>query len=233
MRIDIDVAKTPKHGADISGDTVDVVERRDGGLSMIVADGKGSYAEAKFVSSFVVTKAMSLIAEGTRDGAAARAAHDALYSIRNGKASAGFLIVSADLADNSLVITRNSECPVFVRKGEELLVFQEAATLLGSEKMVKPNIYVVDLAPDTIVVTFTDGFLGAGAKDSAGWNVRDAVMQLSDDVCKSENIALALLRKAMERDKGKPADDMSVAVMSVSPVVEAENIRRMTVSMPA
>jgi len=232
VRIDIDVAKVPKHGADISGDTVDVSERRDGGLSLIMADGMGSHAEAKFTSSFVVTKAMSLIAEGTRDGAAARAAHDALFSIRDGKASVGFVIVSADFADSSLVITRNSTCPVFVKKGEELLVFQEAATPLGSQKMVKPNIYVLDLVPETIVVTFTDGFMTSGGKSVPGWDTRDIVMQVSKDLQRSDNVAMSLLDKALERDKGRPADDISVAVMSVNPAEEAQKIRRMKVSMP-
>lgn len=232
MRIDIDVAKIPKHGSDISGDTVDVVERRDGGLSLIIADGMGSTADAKLTSSFVVTKAMSLIAEGTRDGAASRAAHDALYSMRSGKSLVGLTIISADFATNSLVVSRNSNCPVLVRKGEELLVYQEAVSQIGTEQMIKPNIYVMDLAPDTVVVTFTDGFMRCGAKGPQGWELKDIVMEVKEDLAKRGSVAMTLLNKALERDKGKPKDDISVAVMAVSPHTERHKIRRLNVSMP-
>jgi serine phosphatase RsbU (regulator of sigma subunit) len=232
MRIDIDVAKVPKHDCDISGDTVDVVERRDGGLSLIIADGMGSTADAKFTSSFVVNKAMSLIAEGTRDGAASRAAHDALYSVRSGKASVGLTIVSADFATNSLVVSRNSHCPVLVKRGDELLVYQESVSQIGTEQMVKPNIYVLDLVPDTTVVTFTDGFMQCGGKGSAGWELKDIVMEVKQDLARSGSVAMTLLDKALARDKNKPKDDISVAVMSVSPHTARHKIRRMQVSMP-
>ncbi len=232
MRIDVDVAKIPKYGADISGDTVDVVERRDGGLSLIMADGMGSHAEAKFTSSFVVNKAISLIAEGTRDGAASRAAHDALYSIRGGKASVGLVIVSADFATGSLVVSRNSACPVFVKKGDELLVYQEQVSNIGIEQMVKPNIYVLDLVPDTIVVTFTDGFMKCGGKPPPGWDVKDIVVEVKQHIKKPASVAMMLLNKALERDRGKPKDDMSVAVMTVSAHEAKHKIRRMEVSMP-
>lgn len=220
------------HGSDISGDTVDVVERRDGGLSLIMADGMGSHAEAKFASAFVVSKAMSLIAEGTRDGAASRAAHDALYSIRGGKAEVGLVIVSADFSANSLVVSRNSFCPVIIRKGDELLVYQEQVSHIGTEQMVKPNIYVLDLVPDTTVVTFTDGFTKCGKKGTGGWDLRDIVMEVKADLGKAGSVAATLLDKALKRDHGKPKDDISVAVMTVSPHEADHKIRRMKVSMP-
>jgi len=233
MRIDIDVAKVPKYGSDISGDTVDVVERRDGGLSLVMADGMGSSAEAKYTSSLVVNKATSLIAEGTRDGAAARAAHDALYSNRGGEAEVGLIIISADFATNSLVVSRNSTCPVLVKKGEELLVYQEQVSHIGTEQMVKPNIYMLDLVPDLVVVTFTDGFMRCGAKGSSGWELKDIVMEVKDDLKKkSASVAMTLLDKALERDKGEPMDDISVAVMTVSPHTARHKIRRMQVTMP-
>lgn len=233
MRIDVDVAKVPKHGADISGDTADVIERRDGGLSLIMADGMGSDAQAKFASSYVVTKAMALIAEGTRDGAACRAAHDALYSTREGKSEVGLVIVSADFATKSLVISRNSLCPVLVKRGDELLVYQEQVSHIGTEQMVKPNIYVLDLVPDTVVVTFTDGFMRCGGKGPAGWELKDIIMEVKHDLKKKPgSVAMTLLDRALERDKGKPRDDISVAVMSVTPHTAVHKIRRMQVSMP-
>ena len=60
----------------------------------------------------MVRKAISLLAEGVRDGAAARATHDYLFLQRGGKVSAEFFIVSADLVSQTLVVSRNARCPI-------------------------------------------------------------------------------------------------------------------------
>jgi hypothetical protein len=51
-----------------------VVERPNGGLSVVLADGQSSGRGAKAISLLVVRKVIGLLAEGVRDGAAARAA---------------------------------------------------------------------------------------------------------------------------------------------------------------
>ena len=80
MEIQIAVAKTNKYAVTESGDTLEVVERPNGGLSVVLADGQTSGRGAKAVSMMVVRKVISLLAEGVRDGAAARAASDLLYT---------------------------------------------------------------------------------------------------------------------------------------------------------
>jgi hypothetical protein len=73
MEVQIAVAKVNKYASSESGDTLEVVERPKGGLSVVLADGQTSGRGAKAVSMMVVRKVISLLAEGVRDGAAARA----------------------------------------------------------------------------------------------------------------------------------------------------------------
>jgi hypothetical protein len=80
MEIQIAVAKTSKYAVSESGDTLEVVERPNGGVSVVLADGQTSGRGAKAISSMVVRKIISLLAEGVRDGAAARAASDSLFT---------------------------------------------------------------------------------------------------------------------------------------------------------
>jgi hypothetical protein len=87
MEIHISISKIRKYAVSASGDTVEVVERPNGGLSVVIADGQSSGKGAKTVSSMVVRKVIGLLAEGVRDGAAARAASDALCTERGGKVS--------------------------------------------------------------------------------------------------------------------------------------------------
>ena len=71
--IDIAVAKTNKYASRESGDTVEIVERPGGGLSVIMADGQGSGRAAKTLSLLVTAKVAALLKEGVRDSASARA----------------------------------------------------------------------------------------------------------------------------------------------------------------
>ena len=104
---------------------LEVIERPRGGLSLVLADGQRSGKAAKSISNIVARKAIALLAEGVRDGAVARAAHDYLRGIRRGKVSATLNIVSIDMETESLVISRNSHCPTLIVEGENLRVLDE------------------------------------------------------------------------------------------------------------
>src|SRR5574338_1115940 len=114
MEVQIAVAKTRKYATSHSGDTVEVVERPQGGLSVVMADGQSSGRGAKWISSLVVRKVIALLAEGVRDGAAARAASDSLFTERGGRVSATLNILSIDKTTQTMVITRNNPAPVLL-----------------------------------------------------------------------------------------------------------------------
>jgi hypothetical protein len=65
MEIQIAVAKINKYATSESGDTLEVVERPNGGLSVVLADGQHR-SSAKAISTLVVRKVISLLAEGVR-----------------------------------------------------------------------------------------------------------------------------------------------------------------------
>ena len=56
MEIQIAVAKVNKYAVSESGDTLEVIERPTGGLSVVLADGQTSGRGAKAVSMLVVRK---------------------------------------------------------------------------------------------------------------------------------------------------------------------------------
>src|SRR5512136_2457121 len=108
MEVQVAVAKTNKYAVLESGDTLEVVERPNGGVSVVLADGQTSGRGAKAVSMLVVRKVIALLAEGVRDGAAARAASDSLYTEKQGKVTCTLNIASIDLVTNTVVLTRNN-----------------------------------------------------------------------------------------------------------------------------
>jgi hypothetical protein len=125
MEVRIAVAKVNKYAVSESGDTLEVVERPNGGLSVVLADGQSSGRGAKAVSLMVVRKVIGLLAEGVRDGAAARAASDALYTDKQGKVICTLNIASLDLSSGTIVLTRNNPSPVFIARGEHIDCLEE------------------------------------------------------------------------------------------------------------
>ncbi len=118
MEVRIAVSKVKKYATSNSGDTVEIVERPNGGVSVVMADGQSSGRGAKWISTLVVRKVIALLAEGVRDGAAARAASDSLFTERGGKVSSTLNILSVDKQTNTLVITRNNPAPVLLAENE-------------------------------------------------------------------------------------------------------------------
>ena len=171
MEVQIAVSKIRKYASSTSGDTVEVVERPNGGVSVVMADGQSSGRGAKWVSSFVVRKVILLLADGVRDGAAARAASDALHTERGGKVSATLNMLSADLMTDTLVSTRNNPAPVLIARDEQITSLDEECTPIGLYRNTRPVINEVDLKVGLTVVIFTDGITHAGSREGSSMDV--------------------------------------------------------------
>ncbi len=241
LDIQIAVAKIAKYASSESGDTVEVVERPHGGISIVVSDGQRSGRSAKAISNLVARKAMSLLAEGVRDGAVARATHDYLRTLRGGKVSAELVIASVDLVTETLVLSRNSRCPVLVQSNEEIEWLDEQCDAIGIYRNTKPNIVELPLLPGMTAVVFTDGIWSAGHRSGGAMDVAGAANL--DDGCppleiatvgsnSAKEIANRVLEAALALDQGRPGDDSTVLVVKVGTHQREQKIRRMEISLP-
>lgn len=232
MHLDVAVAKIRKYATPESGDTIEMIERPGGGLSFVVVDGQRSGKSAKAISNIVARKAVSLLAEGVRDGAAARAAHDYLYTHRSGKVSATLNIVSVDLESRTLVLSRNNHCPIIVCQCGELTLFDEPSQPVGVRRGTKPVIHELPLAPGTTVVIYTDGLAVAGERTGRLLDVPQLVRELIGQQLNAEELAQTLLSRAVAADDQRPADDISILVLTVSWLDQYDDTRWLKVSMP-
>jgi len=231
MNLEVAVAKTRKYATPESGDTIEMIERPGGGLSFVVVDGQRSGKSAKAISNIVARKAVSLLAEGVRDGAAARAAHDYLFTHRSGKVSATLNIVSVDLASRTLVLSRNNHCPIVVSHGAELTIYDEPSQPVGVQRGTKPVIHELPLAPGTTVVIYTDGLSAAGERKGSPLNVPQLVREVIGRQLSAEAIAQTLLNEALAADDQRPADDISILVLTIGERAQEDDTRWLRVSL--
>jgi serine phosphatase RsbU (regulator of sigma subunit) len=232
MEVQIAVAKVNKYAVSESGDTLEVVERPNGGLSVVLADGQSSGRGAKAISLLVVRKVIGLLAEGVRDGAAARAASDALFTDKQGKVISTLNIASLDLSSGTIVLTRNNPAPMFVCRGERIDIIEEESIPLGTSRNVRPLITEIAIEPGLIVVIYTDGLVHAGKRRGTPMDVGAMLRSLLEDQDPPPQVlADSLLAQAVSLDENRPADDISVLVLKVIPRV-GDNVRRMSVRLP-
>lgn len=232
MELCVGIAKIRKYAASESGDTVEVVERPKGGLSVVLADGQSSGRGAKWISTLVVRKVITLLAEGVRDGAAARAASDSLYTERSGKVSSTLNILSVDKQTKTLVITRNNPAPVMVANNEDIVVLEEASLPIGLYRGTRPVINELELEVGLTTVVYTDGVVHAGSRYGESIDVHTCLQALLENEDPTPQlIADSLLENALNLDRGRPSDDISVVVLRVMSRA-GDDVRRMTVRLP-
>ena len=233
LELQVGVAKVGKYATRESGDTLELIERPYGGLSLVLVDGQRSGHAAKLISNLAARKAISLLAEGVRDGAAARAAHDCLRVYRKGKVSAELSIVSLDLATRTLVISRNSHCPILVVDGSGQRRLDEPSQAIGIYARTRPVITELPIVANTWTIIFTDGILDAGHRFGAAFDVAALVSTHVDkDSSSAPALADVILARAVELDRGRPQDDMSVVVLALLPRKQTDDARRLTVRFP-
>jgi serine phosphatase RsbU (regulator of sigma subunit) len=232
MEAHVAVAKIGKYATSESGDTLEMVERPAGGLSFVLADGQRSGRSAKAISNVVARKAISLLAEGVRDGAAARAASDYLYTYRSGKVSATLNILSLDLQTQTLVVTRNNPAPVLIVRAGEILSLDADVSPVGIRRSIRPVIKEVPLTEGLTAVVYTDGLATAGDRDGTPLDVLRCVQDLIERGSQEPRAwADHLMSEALRLDQNRPTDDISILVATVTPDAE-DDTRWLEVRLP-
>lgn len=232
MQIEIGVAKVNKYASSESGDTLEVVERPHGGLSIVLADGQRSGKSAKRISNMVVRKVIALLAEGVRDGAAARAASDYLFAHRQGTVQSTLNILSIDLVSNTLVLTRNNPAPLFLASENGIEVLAEESLPVGIYRGTRPVIREIALKPGLCLVAYTDGLIHAGDRSGLHLDMNLEMAPLLLENISAQRISDTLLAKALELDHGRAIDDISVVSLRVIADQQNDGIRRMSIALP-
>lgn len=233
LEAQIAVAKINKYATSESGDTVEIIERPHGGISIVMADGQRSGRSAKAISNIVVRKAISLISEGVRDGAVARATHDYLHLQRGGKVSAELHIISIDLLTHTLVISRNARCPILLYQQDNVHWLDTPSDAVGIHRNTKPAISELQLETGTTLIAFTDGVWGAGVQMGTTIDLPALLAEIDPHgTNNAQTIADAILHRAMELDHMRPKDDASVLVIRLIPPTDSDNVRRLYMRVP-
>jgi len=102
---------------------------------------------------------------------------------------------------------------------------------VGTRRTTRPVISQVPLAEGLAAVVFTDGLPHAGQRHSDGYDIPDALGRFLREGAPCAEWADRLLAEAMALEEGRPADDISVLVVSVG-ARQGDEVRRLWVHLP-
>jgi serine phosphatase RsbU (regulator of sigma subunit) len=231
MEIQIGVSKVRKYATSESGDTLEFIERPGGGISVVLADGQRSGKSAKRISNKVAGKVVGLLAEGIRDGAAARAVSDYLYHERGGKVMSTLNIISADFTTNTLVLTRNNPTPIYIGRSGIVEKMNEPSIVIGTRLGTRPVITQMPIEAGLTILIFTDGLNYAGERSGNPLDLEKCFQSLLLKENNAQGVADGLMETALQLDQNRPGDDISVVVFQVRQDAK-DIIRRVTLSLP-
>ena len=231
MELYIAVTKVDKFNQTQSGDTVETIERPNGGISAVLADGQINGERNKAISTMVSHRVIGNISQGVRDGAAVRAVSSRLFAEHNGTVQANLNVISADLQTDTILVSRNSPVPVFLISDGRVDCLSAECEPIGLRADVLPSIVELPIRPNMAVIVFSDGVFNAGWERSQNLDLCTTIEALiEEEDPTAQELADYLLQQSIRLDDGFPKDDMSVVVMLISPQ-STDNVRHMNVSM--
>ncbi len=211
----VGISKINRYASRDSGDTVEVVERPSGGLSVVVADAQGTGLAAKLLSNLVTSKAVALLKEGARETAVHEAAHDHLYHYKGGRVSCTLATISVDTRQRCCSLTLNSPAPAYLLLDGEIVSVEDQTPPLGITPGLSPQHVSVPLEPGVWMVVVTDGVSAAGSRTGQQVDLGAEISRHLQTATEPAALARCVLDDAVRRDQGRPADDMTVVVLGV------------------
>jgi serine phosphatase RsbU (regulator of sigma subunit) len=232
MQIKVAITKIDKHGSVNSGDTVEITERPNGGISIVMADGFSVQGDNKAVSTLVGHRVINYISSGMRDSASIRQAGNQIFTEHEGAIQANLWVVSVDLQTNTIILSRSNPIPVFLISEEKVDCLFSDSEPIGKRLEVNPTIIELPIRTEMTVVVFSDGVYYAGQQAQQSMEIcttLEAFVEEQEPTAKE--IAEFLLNRAIRLDNDRPQDDMSVIVLQTSSR-PTDTIRRMSISLP-
>jgi serine phosphatase RsbU (regulator of sigma subunit) len=136
--------------------------------------------------------------------------------MKDKKVSCTLTVLSADLDTETVVISRNSNCPVIIKTPDYVSVYDENVNPIGVHHHTKPLMYEVPFEAGMVLVSYTDGIQHAGKKHSNPAEFQKIMDIINDNTAEDcEFIASSIMDYALSLDKNQAADDMTVVVMGL------------------
>lgn len=204
------VAKIPKDGEEISGDTFSCISLSSGQMLLALSDGMGSGSEAMEESKTLI----ELLEQMTEAGISHESAIKLINSLyitmdeEDGYATADIVILN--LYKGECCFLKNGAAATYLRHNKNVMMIEGQTLPIGIVSEIESYVGKVEISKGDYVIMMTDG-------------VSDCFMDENDlseylkkcEIINPQEIAKHILDEAVRRNEGKIEDDMTVIVAGI------------------
>ena len=208
---DIGYQSLTKHGQIVCGDHIEKIQRPDGSVVLVLADGLGSGVKACILSTLTSTIISRMVAADLAIPYCVRAIAEALpvCSVRK-LAYSTFTIISISPTGKALIVQYDNPGIALIRNGEEVPISFTRRNI--DEKMIESA--AIQLQKGDVLLAFTDGAENAGVAPGMSYAYkwgRDNIIRYMEPMCaggySAKTLNTMLLNECFERYEGMPGDD--------------------------
>lgn len=214
---DIGWRSVNKHGEQLCGDHIDIIEQNENSTVMVLADGLGSGVKASILSTLTSKIISTMISEGLpiEDCVETIAATLPVCSVR-GVAYSTFTIVRLLNNEEAEIIQYDNPKLILLRDGQNY-EYPVTEMNIGGKKILKSR---VRLRENDIFISMSDGCIhaGVGMILNFGWT-RDEIVKFMETFAMvgftAKTLASVLLDECLRLYDNKPGDDTTVCVVRI------------------
>jgi len=214
LRITTGIARIPKYGSEVSGDSFTFMNGENGKHTMALSDGMGTGYSAAAQSRAVINMLESFFESGFDKEMAVSLVNSALMLKSNEDLSCTIDISIIDLFNGEVEFVKIGAAPTYIKRADTVEIIRAATLPAGILPGIDAELARRRVEAGDMIIMVTDGIIDSFSGDLPGEKSLLKFIQKMDCL-NPQKIADSILEEADRYCGNKPCDDMTVLVAKV------------------
>ena len=214
LKIATGIARLPKSGSDVSGDSFTFMNTGNGKYIIALSDGMGSGYRASVQSRATVGMLESFLESGFDKDMAVNLINSILVMKSSEDCFSTIDISVIDLFNGEVEFVKIGAAPTYIKRPDRVEMTKSASLPAGILLNIDAELAHKSIETGDMLIMTTDGIIDSFSGEEAG--ERQLLKFVQDiDSLNPQQVADCILEKACENSGGKPGDDMTVIAAKV------------------
>jgi hypothetical protein len=214
---DVGYLSLNKHGEQLCGDHVEIVEKDENSLVMVLADGLGSGVKANILSTLTSKIISTMLANNmTIEDCVTTVVSTLPVCEKRGIAYSTFTIIHVVDNKSAEIIQYDNPQVIYLHNGASH-DYEKTSINIHGKTILKSKI---ELSPGDVLIAMSDGaiYAGVGKNFNFGWqrdNIIDFLEGVYESNYSSKMVSTVLLDQCSQLYGGVPGDDTTIAAVKI------------------
>lgn len=214
LKISTGIARLPKFGSEISGDSFTFINGENGKHMLSLSDGMGTGYGAATQSKAVINMLESFFDSGFDKEMAVNLVNSALVLKSNEDLSCSIDMSIIDLFNGEVEFVKIGAAPTYIKRADKVDIIRAATLPAGILPGIDAELARRCVEAGDMIIMVTDGIVDSFAGDLTGERSLMKFIQRMDCL-NPQKVADCILEEANKCCQNKPCDDLTVLVAKV------------------